>query len=89
MHVLSYWIIPYLIILTIKKFSSKRQRLFMERHDHDQKVWLDADLIGLYNVLSKSASDHLTTILPLVLIKPFSDNILMCGMQHIEDNTLL
>ena len=26
----------------------------MERHDHDQKEWLDADLIASYDALSKS-----------------------------------
>ena len=36
---------------------STRQRLVMERHDHDQKKWLDADLIGSYDALSRSASD--------------------------------
>ena len=57
----------------------------MERHDHDQKEWLDADLIGSYDALSRSASDHLADSFPLLLIKPCSDNILMYGMQHIED----
>ena len=57
----------------------------MERHDHDQKEWLYTDLIGLYGVLSRSASDHLTTSFPLLLVKPCSYNILMYGMQHIED----
>ena len=56
----------------------------MERHDHDQKEWLDADLIGSYDALSKSASDHLADSFPLLLIKPCSDNIRMYGMQHIE-----
>ena len=56
----------------------------MERHDHDQKEWLDADLIGLYDVLSKSASEPLATSFLFVLIKPCSENILMYGMQHIE-----
>ena len=57
----------------------------MERHDHDQKEWLDADLIGSYDALSRSASDHLADSFPLLLIKPCSDNILMYGMEHIED----
>ena len=53
----------------------------MERHE-----WLDADLIGSYDALSRSASDHLAGSFPLLLIKPCSDNILMYGMQqHIED----
>ena len=38
---------------------SKRRILVMKRHDHDQKEWLDADLIGSYDALSRSASDHL------------------------------
>ena len=29
---------------------SKRKRLVMELHDHDQKEWLDADLFGSYDV---------------------------------------
>ena len=36
----------------------------MEQHDHDQKEWLDADLTGSYDVLSRSASDHLAAIFP-------------------------
>ena len=64
---------------------SKRRRLVMERHDHDQNEWLDADLIGSFDVLSRSASDHLETSFPLLLIKPCSDNNRMYGMQHIED----
>ena len=63
---------------------SKRRRLVMERHDHDQKEWLDADLIGSHDVLSRSASDNLAASFPLLLIKRCSDNILMYGMQHIE-----
>ena len=57
----------------------------MERHDHDQKEWLDADLIGSYDALSRSASDHLADSFPLLLIKPCRNNILMYGMQLIED----
>ena len=64
---------------------SKRRRLVMERHDHDQKEWLDVDLIGSYDALSSSASDHFADSFPLLLIKPCSDNILVYGMQHIED----
>ena len=64
---------------------SKRRRLVMERHDHDHKEWLDADLIGSYDALSRSASDHLEDSFPLLLIKPCSDNIRMYGMQHNED----
>ena len=64
---------------------SKRRRLVMERHDHDQKEWLDADLIGSYDALSRSASDHLADSFPLLLIKLCSDDIPMYGMQHIED----
>ena len=43
--------------------------------------------ISLYyhNLLSRSASDHLTASFPLFLIKPCSENILMYSMQHIED----
>ena len=57
----------------------------MERHNHDQKEWLDADLIGSNDALSRSASDHLADSFPLLLIQLCSDNILMYGMQHIED----
>ena len=54
-------------------------------NDHDQKELLDADPIGSYDALSRSASDNLADIFPLLFIKPCSDNILMYGMQHIED----
>ena len=74
---------PYLDLVPVHQ---KRRRLVMERHDHDQKEWLDADLIGSYDALSRSASDHLADSFPLFLIKPCSDNIRMYGMQHIEDN---
>ena len=63
----------------------KRLRLVMERHDHDQKEWLDADPIGSYDALSISANDHMADSFPLLLIKPCGDNVLMYGMQHIED----
>ena len=57
----------------------------MKRHKHDQKDWLDDYLIGSYDVLSKSTSDHVGTSFPLLLIKPCSDHICMYGMQQIED----
>ena len=47
----------------------------MERYDHDQKEWLDADLIGSYDVLSRSTSDHLANGFPLLVIKPCNDTI--------------
>ena len=57
----------------------------MARHDRDQKEWLDADLIGSYDVISKSASYHLVIRFPLLLMKPCRKNILMYGMQHTGD----
>ena len=56
----------------------------MGRQDLTRK-WLNTYLIVLYDDLSKSASDHFTTSFPLILIKQCSDNILLYGMQHIED----
>ena len=47
----------------------------MERQDHDRKEGLDVDLTGSYDVLSRSVSDHLATIFPLLLIKPCTDNM--------------
>ena len=58
--------------------------LVMERQDHDQKERLDVDPIGSYDVISRCASDHLAASLPLLLIKPCCDNIIMYGIQHIE-----
>ena len=49
------------------------------------EIRVDADLIGSYDVISGSASDHLATSFPLLLIKPCSYTIIMYGMRHIED----
>ena len=42
-------------------------------------------MLGSYDALSRSASDHLAGSFQLLLIKPYSNNILMYGMQHIDD----
>ena len=34
----------------------------MERHDHDQKEWLDADLIGSYDALSRVIDDMIVYV---------------------------
>ena len=46
---------------------------------------VDADPIESNDILSRSASDHLATSFSLLLIKPCCDNIIMYGMQHIDD----
>ena len=64
---------------------SKRRRLVREQHDHDEKEWLDADLIGSYDALSRSASDHLADSFPLLLIKyefTLCLNVTMFTLRH-------
>ena len=58
---------------------SKRRRLVMERHDHDQKEWLDADLIASYDALSRSASDHLADSFVLGVIDDMTVYVFING----------